>query len=194
MRTQWPYRGPWPGRVAALGCCVAALTRSPARPCAPCHSPRSHARTPVRPARERPAPYSPACTQHLPTARAPSTLRAPAPTGRIAGPALPLVTIQPYCIATQVPHQPFSLLQYNTLYYDTVLQQPLILMSRYTWVLQYNPFRIYCNTIQAYNTIPPTLAIQLGSSPTHVFCTNIFFFIINTYLYISIISITWKNH
>ena len=57
-----------------------------------------------------------------------------------------------FVLRYRFPHQPFSLLQYNTQYYDTVLQQPQILMSRYTWVLQYNPFQTYCNTIHSSKT------------------------------------------
>ena len=59
MRAQWPYRGPWPGRVLARAGRVAALTRAPLRavlPCA-CSAPAPARLAPARTQRSaRPTP------------------------------------------------------------------------------------------------------------------------------------------
>ena len=98
MRAQWPYRGPWPGRVAARAGRVAATV-----PLTPAHSPPAarpaHACASLRPARSltparplahapstpAPAPARPARSLAQPTAR-PAPYRG-RPAGRIAGPS-----------------------------------------------------------------------------------------------------------
>ena len=104
MRAQWPYRGPWPGRVAARAGRVAATV-----PLTPAHSPpaaracrascarllralrtpaprASRQLTPARPLAPAPsAPTRPARSLAQPTAR-PTPYRG-RPAGRIAGPS-----------------------------------------------------------------------------------------------------------
>ena len=95
MRAQWPYRGPWPGRVAARAGRVAATVQLTPRLPRILHTPtvrpapaRPH--TPARPltpapSTPTPAPARPARSLAQPTA-CPTPYRG-RPAGRIAGPS-----------------------------------------------------------------------------------------------------------
>ena len=136
-------------------------------------------------------------------------------TGRVATrlPAQPPSPLSQYtyCIAIQWPKSfkcvaihlslPKPLSTCNTTWCIAIQSLANYHYCNTTPALQYNfLFSSGCNTILAHNTIPPALAIQLGNSPTHIFCTKfffflVFFFIINIFIYLfpTVGKIT-KNH